>query len=31
MLTTKNYFTSTNTINWDELPEALSKGNKLVL
>lgn len=30
MLTTKNYFTSTNTINWDELPEALAKGNKLV-
>jgi hypothetical protein len=30
MLTTKNYFTSTNTINWDELPEALAKGHKLV-
>lgn len=30
MLTTKNYFSETANINWDELPEALAKGNKLV-
>jgi len=30
MLTTKNYFSNTANINWDELPEALAKGNKLV-
>lgn len=30
MLTTTNYFSNTSTIKWDELPEALAKGNKLV-
>lgn len=30
MFTTKNYFTSIANINWDELPEALAKGHKLV-
>lgn len=30
MLTTKNYFSETANIKWDELPEALAKGNRLV-
>ena len=30
MLNTNNYFSKAASINWDNLPEALSKGNKLV-
>jgi deoxyadenosine/deoxycytidine kinase len=30
MLNTNNYFSKAASINWDSLPEALSKGNKLV-
>jgi deoxyadenosine/deoxycytidine kinase len=30
MLNTNNYFSKTASINWDNLPEALSKGHKLV-
>ena len=30
MLNTNNYFQKSQSIDWESLPEALSKGNKLV-
>ena len=30
MLNTNNYFSKAASINWDNLPEALAKGHKLV-
>ena len=30
MLNTKNYFEKVQQLNWEEVPEALAKGHKLV-